>query len=232
MNRKGGAMAIEHGAVQPYAADIAPRSDRATVEALRAGDESAFASLIDQYHGPLLRMALVYVPSHAVAEDVVQETWLGVLQGIDRFEARSSLKTWVFRILINRAKTRGAREGRSVAFSSVGGIDPDGREPSVDPDRFHPLGHRLAGHWSSAPRNWSETPEERLLSDETLARVQAAVDNLPDSQRAVITLRDIDGWTAAEVCTMLDISDANQRVLLHRARSKVRQALEQYLLDR
>jgi RNA polymerase sigma-70 factor (ECF subfamily) len=226
-------MAFEHASGGPPPAGIAATpNDLSIVDALRAGDESAFASLIDQYHGPLLRMALLYVPSSAAAEDVVQETWLGVLQGIDRFEARSSLKTWVFRILINRAKTRGAREGRSIVFSSLSGFGPEREESSVDPDRFHPLGHPLAGHWSAAPRDWSETPEERLLSDETFARVQVAVDALPANQRAVITLRDIDGCTAAEACTILDISEANQRVLLHRARSKVRQALEHYLSDR
>lgn len=226
-------MATECAPSGPNAAGIAAMpDDRGVVDALRAGDESAFASLIDRYHGPLLRTALLYVPSRAVAEDVVQETWLGVLQGIDRFEARSSLKTWVFRILINRAKTRGVREGRSIAFSSLGGGGSADAEPAVDPDRFHPPGHLFAGHWSAAPGNWSETPEERLLAGEAFARVQGAVDALPSNQREVITLRDIDGCTAAEVCTMLDISDANQRVLLHRARSKVRQALEHYLSDR
>lgn len=206
--------------------------DRQIVEALRAGDESAFVALIDQYHGSLLRMALLYVRSLAVAEEVVQETWLGVLQGIDRFEARSSLKTWIFRILINRAKTKGEREGRSVSFSSLGSLNPESAEPAVDPDRFHPIGHRVAGHWSTKPQDWSETPEERLLSDETLTCVQTAVAALPANQREVITLRDIDGWTSAEVCNLLAISETNQRVLLHRARSKVRQALERYVNDR
>jgi RNA polymerase sigma-70 factor (ECF subfamily) len=200
------------------------------VESLRAGDEAAFETLIDRYHNPLLRLAMFYVPSRAVAEDVVQETWLGVLQGLARFEGRSSLKTWIFRILTNRARTRGQREGRSVAFSDLATAEAGTGETSVDADQFWPPDHPAwANIWVSYPRNWNELPEDRLLSRETLARVEAAIAALPPSQREVITLRDVDGWSAEEVCNVLEITESNQRVLLHRARAKVRRDVEQYL---
>jgi RNA polymerase sigma-70 factor (ECF subfamily) len=172
---------------------------------------------------------MLYVPSRAVAEDVVQETWLGVLQGLARFEGRSSLKTWIFRILTNRARTRGQREGRSIPFSAVWNPETDSTEPAVDADRFSPPGSVDAGHWVSRPRDWEALPEDRLIGQETRAQIQQAIDALPDSQREVITLRDVEGWSAEEVCNVLQISESNQRVLLHRARSKVRRALEQYL---
>jgi RNA polymerase sigma-70 factor (ECF subfamily) len=200
------------------------------VDSLRAGDESAFETLIDRYHNALLRLAMFYVPSRAVAEDVVQETWLGVLQGLARFEGRSSLKTWIFRILTNRARTRGQREGRWVPFSDLAAAEAGSSETSVDADQFWPADHPAwANIWVSYPRNWNELPEDRLLSRETLARTQAAIAALPPSQREVITLRDVEGWSAEEVCNVLEISESNQRVLLHRARAKVRRDLEQYL---
>ncbi|HYT39388.1 MAG TPA: sigma-70 family RNA polymerase sigma factor [Acidimicrobiia bacterium] len=201
--------------------------DRAVVEALRRGDEKAFATLIERYHSSLLRLAMSYVATKEEAEDAVQETWLGVLKGIDRFEGRSSLKTWIFRILVNRAKTKGVRERRSVPFSSLEG-DTDEKEPSVDPSRFQE-GTRLAGSWSSPPESWEGIPEDRLLSGETRAVVEEAIALLPAMQRAVITLRDVRGFTAQEACEVLGLTEANQRVLLHRARSKVRARLEQYL---
>src|SRR5215212_2992223 len=160
------------------------------VDSLRAGDESAFETLIDRYHSSLLRLAMFYVPSRAVAEDVVQETWLGVLQGLARFEGRSSLKTWIFRILTNRARTRGQREGRSIPFSAVWAPESDAAEPAVDADRFAPPGSDAAGHWISRPRDWEALPEDRLLAQETREQVQQAINSLPDSQREVITLRD------------------------------------------
>ncbi len=202
--------------------------DRPLIEALRNGDEAAFASLVDRYHASMLRLAMLYVPSRPVAEDVVQETWLGVLRGLDRFEARSSLKTWIFRILLNRARTRGQREGRTIPFSAVWSPEAEPDEPAVDPARFRPT-DPWQDHWASPPRSWEDVPEERLLSGETLEQVRVAVEALPPAQREVITLRDVDGWSAAEVCNTLDISETNQRVLLHRARSKVRRALERYL---
>ncbi|SRR6266508_836351 len=196
------------------------------VEALRAGDEAAFMTLVDRYGPSMLRLAMVYVRNRSVAEEVVQETWLGVLRGIDRFEGRSSLKTWIFRILTNTAKTRGQRESRSVPFGSFGDED----EPAVDPDRFLPPDHpRWPGHWSSPPSGWSGVPEERLVGKETLGVIAQAVEALPPAQREVITLRDLDGWTSDETCNALGLTETNQRVLLHRARSKVRRALEEYL---
>ncbi len=176
----------------------------------------------------MLRVAMMYVSTRAVAEEVVQEAWLGVFAGLHRFEGRSSLKTWVFRILTNTAKTRGEREGRSVPFSSLAGDDEDDDAP-VDADRFLGPDHRWAGHWASSPRNPREVPEERLLAGEARGRIAAAVEALPENQRAVITLRDVDGFDADEACEILGISEINQRVLLHRARAKVRAALEAYL---
>jgi RNA polymerase sigma-70 factor, ECF subfamily len=155
----------------------------------------------------------------------VQEAWVAVLNGIDRFEGRSSLKTWIFRILTNIAKTRGQREGRSIPFSSL--APDDAREPAVDPDRFLGEDSRYPGHWATPPRSFG--PEERLLGDETMRVVQGAIAELPPNQAIVISMRDVEGFSAEEACNALDISETNQRVLLHRARSKVRQALEDYL---
>jgi RNA polymerase sigma-70 factor, ECF subfamily len=202
--------------------------DARLVEALRARDESAFEQLMREYNPSLLRVAQIYVTSRAVAEEVVQETWLGVLNGIDRFEARSSLKTWIFRILTNIAKTRGQREGRTLPFSAL--ERPDAvPEPAVDADRFLPPDHeRWPGHWSSKPEPW---PDERLLASETRAVLERAIEELPPTQRAVISLRDVEGWSAEEARNALGVSETNQRVLLHRARSKVRQALEDYLSE-
>jgi len=197
--------------------------DAALVEALRQGDEKAFASLVRRYHASLLRLAMMYVATREQAEDAVSETWLGVLNGIDRFEGRSSLKTWIFRILVNRAKTKGVREQRSIPFSSLEGEGGEG-EPSVDPGRFAP-----AGNWSVPPQSWEGLPEDRLLSAEARAVVEDAIAGLPDSQRAVITLRDVQGLTAQEAADVLGLTEINQRVLLHRARSKVRARFEEYL---
>jgi RNA polymerase sigma-70 factor (ECF subfamily) len=185
--------------------------------------------LVERYSPSMLRIASLYTPSRAVAEDVVQETWLGVLQGLDRFEGRSSLKTWIFRILTNRAKTRGQRERRSIPFSSLADRESEGSDPAVDPSRFIGEDDRFAHGWASPPTSWEDVPEDRLLSTETLSKVQEAIAQLPEMQRLVITLRDIEGWSSQEVCNFLDISETNQRVLLHRARSKVRKALEEYL---
>jgi RNA polymerase sigma-70 factor, ECF subfamily len=199
---------------------IAAEDDRTLVEALRRGDEAAFAALVDRYSRPMLRLAATYVRSPAVAEEVVQEAWLGVVAGIDRFEGRSSLKTWIFRILTNTAQTRGAREARSVPFSSLEREDED--EPAVDPDRF-----ATEGFWASRPRSW-DVPDERMLSKETRQRVAQAIDTLPPMQRTVISLRDVEGWSSEEVRNVLELSETNQRVLLHRARSRVRAELELY----
>lgn len=209
----------------------ASANDLRLLGALRSGDEVAFAWLLDQYHTSLVRLAMIYVSSQAVAEEVAQETWIGVLQGLDRFEGRSSLKTWIFRILTNRAKTRGQREARSVPFSDLATAELEADEPSVDPSRFNPSDHpQWPEHWGStdAPQSWDAIPEQQFLSQETRACVLKAIAVLPPSQREVMTLRDIEGWSSAEVCGVLGLSEANQRVLLHRARSKVRQALETY----
>jgi RNA polymerase sigma-70 factor (ECF subfamily) len=202
------------------------RTDAELVAALRAGDEETFRVLVREWHASLLRVAQIFVPSRAIAEEVVQETWLRVLGALERFEGRSSLKTWVFRILVNTAKTRAQREGRVIPFSSL--LDPARvPEAAVDADRFLPDDHeRHPGAWSSPPR---DLPEERLLASETRARIAEAIKSLPASQRAVITLRDVQGWSSDEVCNALDITEVNQRVLLHRARAKVRNALEDYL---
>lgn len=213
----------------PVPAALADYEDEgALVEALRQGDEAAFAWLLDRYDGSLRRLARTYVPSSAVADEVVQETWLGVIRGIDRFEQRSSVKTWLYRILMNVARTRGVRENRSIPFSSAAGALEAGDEPVVPAERFQGIDARHPGHWASPPTPWDEEPEERLLSNETLAAVSAAIGRLPDAQREVITMRDLDGWSSAEVCNALELSETNQRVLLHRARSKVRRALEEH----
>jgi RNA polymerase sigma-70 factor (ECF subfamily) len=201
-------------------------ADAALVARLREGDESAFAELIDSYGATMLRVAQMYVRDRASAEEVVQETWLAVLNGIDRFEGRSSLKTWLFRILSNRAKTRGERDGRTVPFSSLAAKGGESDESSVDPDRFLGPDSSTPGAWAAPPRAW---PQDKILEHETLGVIKMAIDELPDSQREVIRLRDVEGWTPMEVTDALEITDGNQRVLLHRARSKVRAALEMYL---
>ena len=198
--------------------------DALLVEGLRAGDEAAFAAVMRMYGRGMLRVAEMYVSSRAIAEDVVQEAWVGVLRGIGRFEGRSSLKTWLYRIVANTAKTRGVRESRSVPFSSLG---DGGDEATVDPDRFLGSGERFPGHWAVPPQAWA--PEGRLLADETLDVVERAIEKLPPAQRAVITMRDVQGFTSEEVCNALDLTETNQRVLLHRARAKVRGALEEYM---
>ncbi len=224
MLRNGGSVGlVEAGA---YAATY---EDRRIVQALQAGEEKVFMELVESLGPSMLRVALLFVRSRAVAEEVVQETWLGVLSGIGRFEGRSTLKTWVFRILTNIAKTRAEREGRSVPFSSLASNDLESGEPSVEPDRFLPDGDRWAGHWASSPRRFDAQPEGRLLASETMNLVQRVVETLPDVQRAVLTMRDIAGFASEEVCEALGLTDVNQRVLLHRARSKVRAALEAYL---
>jgi RNA polymerase sigma-70 factor (ECF subfamily) len=201
--------------------------DRELVAALSRSDQAAFAELIDRHSPAMIRVAMAYVPSRAVAEEVVQETWIGVMRGIDAFEGRSSLKTWIFRILTNIAMRHGARENRSVPFAALAQAEDTG-EPSVDPDRFLPADHDLfPGHWAVMPARWP-TPEEGLLAGETRDAIAAAIDELPKAQRTVIALRDVEGWSSEEVCEALEISAGNQRILLHRARSRVRTAIEEY----
>jgi RNA polymerase sigma-70 factor (ECF subfamily) len=207
----------------------ASSGDRELLEDLRRGDESAFVRLVEYHHAAMLRLAMSYVGDRAVAEEVVQDTWLGILRGLDGFEGRSSLKTWMFHILANQAKTRAQREARTIAFSALAPADADGDEPAVAPECFLPADHPYwPGHWASPLQPWGDVPEARILSQETRERLDRAIEALPPAQHQVITLRDIEGWTTEEICNLLQISETNQRVLLHRARSKVRQALEQY----
>jgi RNA polymerase sigma-70 factor (ECF subfamily) len=201
--------------------------DHALVERLRAGDEEAFMDLVVRWSPSMLRVARMYVPSQAVAEDVVQETWLGVLQGIGRFEGRSSLRTWVFSILVNRARTRGERERRTIPFAALAGVETEGEFEAVDPARFVREGDAV-GAWAAPPVRWWEEPERALGSAEAVERIEAEIEKLPEMQRLVITMRDVLGLSSQDVRSALDISETNQRVLLHRARSKVRAGLEDY----
>ena len=196
------------------------------MQALRDGDERTFAELVERLTPAMLAVAAGYVPGRTVAEDVVQETWLAVLTGLDRFEGRSSLRTWVFSILLNLARSRGARERRSIPFSSAFPEDETG--PTVDPGRFRPQGEEWPGHWATPPRPW-DLPESALLSHEVRTRLRTALDALPPRQRTVVHLRDVQGLDADEVCALLDIEPGNQRVLLHRGRAKLRQVLEDYM---
>jgi RNA polymerase sigma-70 factor, ECF subfamily len=186
------------------------------VARLRSGDEDAFVDLVDRYHTSLLRLANTFVPSHSVAEEVVQETWLGVVRGIDRFEGRSSLKTWLFRILINRARSAGVREHRHAVAPSV--------DPAVAPERF-----ATDGHWCDPPPSWTDEALDRLAAADAMAAISRGLADLPDAQRQVVMLRDVEGLAAEEVCALLGVSDGNQRVLLHRGRSRLRNRLEREL---
>lgn len=212
---------------QDQRVDAAAREEKELLARLRAGDERAFESLVKGYHGTMIAIAGTYVRTRAVAEEVVQEAWLGVVNGLDRFEGRSSLRTWILKILVNTAMGRGTREARSVPFSSLAAADE--HEPAVEPERFRPPGQAFAGNWMAFPGDWSLLPEEKLLGRETLEIVKAGIEQLPGAQRTVITMRDVVGCSAEEVCDLLEISAANQRVLLHRARSKLRAALERHL---
>ena len=191
---------------------------------LRAGDEAAFEGLVARHYATMIAVAMTYVKGRATAEEVVQETWLGVIQGLDRFEGRSSLKTWILSILVHKAKSRGVREARSVPFASLG---PD--EPAVAPERFRDRGESYPGHWRAFPRDWSASAASAVQDRETLRVVMGAIAALPPAQQTVIRMRDVEGFSPEEVCAALDVSEGNQRVLLHRARSRVRAALEGHL---
>jgi RNA polymerase sigma-70 factor (ECF subfamily) len=198
------------------------RGDAAVLVRLRGGDEAAFADLIALHHAALLRMARTYTTDAALAEELVQDTWIAFLESLGRFEGRSSIKTWLFRILMNVARARLRKESRTVPLSTVADRD----EPAVEPRRFHARWlPGIGGHWSEPPAPWAELPEEQALASETRAAIEAAMAELPEQQRQVMVLRDIEGFAAEEVCNLLGLSDTNQRVLLHRARSKVRRAL-------
>jgi RNA polymerase sigma-70 factor (ECF subfamily) len=197
------------------------------LERLRAGDRDAFAELVDAWSPVLLRVALLHVSTRASAEEVVQDTWLAVIGQLDRFEGRSSLKTWVYRILVNAAKQRGTKEGRTLPLSSLPARADTG--PTVDPDRFRGPDDPYPGDWRVYPKPWvMPSPEQAMLAGEIRTEMAAALAGLPDRQRIVITLRDIEGHTTAEVCEILEITPVYQRVLLHRARAFVRGKLEEY----
>ena len=199
--------------------------DADVVDALRRGDEAAFRQVVLQYHPALVRTAKSFVRSQSVAEEVAQDTWLAVVRGLASFEGRSSFKTWLFRILINQARTRGQREARTTASGSF--LEED--EASVSASRFNDMDHRWPRHWRALPTDWGQLPEDKLASDETRTVIDGVIESLPTNQRQVITLRDMEGFDSREVSTALDLSEGNQRVLLHRARSKVRAALELHL---
>ena len=204
-------------------------SDDELIAALRRGDQEAYAGLVEELTPSLTRLAMAHVPSRAVAEEVVQDTWLGVINGIDGFQGRSALRTWIFQILLNTARTRGKREKRTLPFASLRRRAEEGRdEPAVDADRFQGRRGEFPGYWSRPPAEWS-SPEVRLAQDEASRVMLDAIAALPPRQREVITLRDIQGYSAAEARNALGVSETNQRVLLHRARSKVRAALEEYM---
>jgi RNA polymerase sigma-70 factor, ECF subfamily len=196
--------------------------------ALRRGDEVAYRTLVKECHPTLFRLAMMYSPSRAIAEETVQETWIAVLRGLDGFAGRASLRTWICRILVRIAQRRAGLESRSMPFSTLAGEDCDGDFVAVSPDAFVHEGPR-AGRWITAPDDWSRVPEDKLLSHELRDVVARAVAALPQAQREVITLRDIEGWTSEEVSELLGIQPGHQRVLLHRARCRVRAALEPYL---
>jgi RNA polymerase sigma-70 factor (ECF subfamily) len=205
-----------------------PADEAALLAALRSGDRDAFEKLVDDLSPGLLRVAMQHTPSRAVAEEVVQDTWIAVINGIDRFEGRSSLRTWIYRILLNIARTRGKRERRTLPFSYFRRrAEEGGDEAAVEPERFQGRGGEQPGGWARPPIEWA-APEDRLATAEASQVMLEAIAALPPRQREVITMRDLQGLTAEEARNALDVSETNQRVLLHRARSKVREALERY----
>lgn len=197
----------------------AKERDLELVRLLLDGDEASFRELVHGYHASMIRVARLFVGSQAVAEEVVQEAWMGLLKGLARFEGRSSLKTWLYRIVVNRAKTRSLRERRSRPFSS---LESEQDDMPMDPSRF-----KAGGGWASPLHPWNETsPEDELVRSEALAEVKTALVALPDPQQTVVRLRDVEGWSSREVCELLELSDVNQRVLLHRGRVKIRNAVD------
>jgi RNA polymerase sigma-70 factor (ECF subfamily) len=207
--------------------DAATAGDAALIAALRSGDEAAFVGLVEQLQGSLVRVAMLSVRDRGIAEEVVQEAWIAVIKGLDRFEGRSSLRTWISRIVTYQARSRGERDRRQIPFSALAGSEAEGDEPAVDADRFHADG-RWKRHWSDKPQSWGGDAEAWLLTRETGDVIARTLETLPLAQRTVMNLRDVEGWSSDEVCEALEISPGNQRVLLHRARSKVRAELERY----
>jgi RNA polymerase sigma-70 factor, ECF subfamily len=202
------------------------------VAGLKRRDERAFVTLVNRYQSQLVRVALVYCRTRDLAEEVVQDTWLAVIQGIDRFEGRAAFKTWLFQILVNRARTRAVKEGRTLSFSSLAEEAEKPDEPAVPADRFRPADDQWPNNWAVPPHAWGESADAPLLATETMDLIHRAIAQLPPAQQQVITLRDVEGWTPEDVCNVLDVSETNQRVLLHRARSRVRAALEAHFEGR
>ncbi len=205
--------------------------DAVTLARLRAGDEAAFLALVDRYASAMRKIARAYVRDDATADDVVQEAWLGVLRGLEAFAGRSSLRSWIFTIVVNRAKTKAVREARAVPFSALARDETERDDPSVAPDRFAVAGEPWPRHWRDEPASWGDQPEARLASRELRACIDAAIDALPPVQRTVVLLRDVAGQPTADVCNVLGLSETNVRVLLHRARAKIRRALDPYLTE-
>ena len=207
------------------------RSAEGLLRALRAGDEDAFATAVDTYGPGMRRFALTFVRSPADADEVVQEAWLGALRGLDRFEGRAALETWLFQIVANVAKTRAVRDARTLPFSAFASEEDGAATPAVAPERFLGPDGPYPGHWLADPHAWAQRPDASLEAAETRRVITSTIENLPRTQRLVITMRDLEGWPSAEVCNVLAISETNQRVLLHRARSMVRAALERYFAE-
>jgi RNA polymerase sigma-70 factor (ECF subfamily) len=197
--------------------------DAELVRRLREGDEASFRALVTELHRALTRVALAFVASEAAAEEIVQDTWVAVVNGLHQFEGRSSLRTWIGKILVNRAKTRGVRDRRAVPFSTLEGNDA---EP-CEPERFSER-----GFWSVPPRRWDSSPESLVLRKEAREHLERVLATLPAAQRTIVTLRDVEGWSSEEVCNALDVTETNQRVLLHRGRARLRAALERYHLEK
>ena len=230
--RTPSAVTVESGLIPLGAAPTPPADpDADLVAGLKRRDESAFVTLVKRYQRTLLRLALVYCRTLAVAEEIVQDTWLGVIRGIDRFEQRASFKTWLFQILVNRARTRAAQEGRALSFSSFSDEAEQAADPAVPAERFRGADDKWADNWAVPPRSWGESSDAGVLAGETLDLIKQAIATLSPAQQQVITLRDVEGWPAEDVCNALQLSETNQRVLLHRARSRVRALLESHFND-
>jgi RNA polymerase sigma-70 factor, ECF subfamily len=208
-----------------------PDVEAGLLQRLREGNEEAFGALVDRYHGAMIRFARGFVRDQAVAEEVAQDAWLGVLNGLADFAGRSSLKSWIFAIVANKAKTRAGKEARSIPFSAMAAREVSGAESAVDPGRFLGPDAQWPGHWARPPQSWGDRPEERLLGQEMMQQLTRILEGLPPAQRMVITLRDVEGHDAKSVCNILGVTETNMRVLLHRARSRVRGQLERSLAD-
>jgi len=205
-----------------------PEDEKALIQQLRAGSEPAFVDLVTRYNSAMTRVALCFVRDDDTAQEVVQDAWLGVLKGMASFEGRSSLKSWIFSIVVNQAKTRGVREARSIPFSSLAAREASGTEPAVDPSRFLGPDAQWPGHWAQPPQSWGQDPEACFLQAEMMGQLSRSIDALPPAQRTVMLLRDVAGHDAESICNTLGITMTNMRVLLHRARSRVRNQLERY----